>query len=116
MQVQVQRVQVLVQVLEGQQGPLGAALGQVVAVGVLQQGAHLFALVVRVLLLVALVLVAVEVLALLGVVSVVVPGLLAVASVLPPFHPLEPVGLVSGNPERHRRHPLERWQICLVPL
>ena len=87
-----------------------------VAVGVPQQGAHLFALVVRVRLLVALVLVAVEVLVLLGVVSVVVPGLMASASVLPPIHPLGPVGPVSGNRQTHPRHLLERWQTCLVPL
>ena len=84
--------------------------------GVLQQGGHLFALVVRVLPLVALVLAAVEVLALAAVVSVVVPGLMASASVLPPIHPLGPVGLASGNPETHPLHLLERWQICLVPL
>ena len=87
-----------------------------VAVGVPQQGAHLFALVVRVRLLVALVLVAVEVLVLLGVVSVVVPGLMASASVLPPFHLLEPVRLASGNLERHPHHLLERWRTCLAPL
>lgn len=84
--------------------------------GVPQQGAHLFALVVRVRVLVALVLVAVEVLVLLGVVSVVVPGLMASASVPPLLHPLEPVRLASGNPETRHRRPLERWRTCLAPL
>ena len=112
--VQVRRVQVL----EVQQEPLGAALEQVVAVGVPQQGAHLFALVVRVLPLVEeeVLVVEVEVLALWGVVSVVVPGLMALASVLPLLHPLGPVRLVSGNPETHHRRPLERLQTCLAPL
>ena len=128
--VQVRRVQMLepgpgplvqvrrVQVLEVQQEPLGAALEQVVAVGVPQQGAHLFALVVRVLPLVEeeVLVVEVEVLALWGVVSVVVPGLMALASVLPLLHPLGPVRLVSGNPETHHRRPLERLQTCLAPL